>query len=213
MSLLSFVRVMFGTARRLRTNSKKAQTLAALPMPSLVQAWLAALDPPGERVTTLRPPVPRGVEAMEAKLGFAVPPDVRRLYELCDGVANPTEDTAYPIVSVSDLRRAGEYAPALSTQIEAQWKEWGEADGDPRALRVFPAGYLAALTDRSEREVEFSFADDLLALQPPENGRCLTVLTAPQFEYAAGTVFEIENLTATRYESLSNWLATSASFV
>ena len=213
MNVFRFFGIIFGTARRLSAKSKRARSLSTLPMPELVREWIASQNIPGVWTASLRAPSHDGVALAESRLGFSLPPQLRSFYEICDGVESQDSEHPYPFVAVRELKPTASYSPPLSAQIAAQWTEWGEADGDPRALRVFPPGYLAAVTDRHEREVEFSFVDNMLALQPPEGGRCICILISEKFTYPPGTVFEIENLTATRHDSLASWLATCTTHV
>ncbi len=210
MNVFGFLRVLFGTARRLRDKNVQADQLSTLAMPELVREWHARLDKPEVWAGSLRAPDVGGVAAAEARLGVVLPEQLRHFYEVCDGVEALSPDYPHPVVRIAELVPTAFHSPSLSAQCEAQWREWGEQDGDPRALRVFPPGFVAAITDRSERELPFSFADALLALEAPRAGTCVAMLVAEEAAYPAGTVFQIENLTATRYDTLATWLATSA---
>jgi hypothetical protein len=101
------------------------------------------------------------------------------------------EEHPYPFLRADELKPAGSYSPSLGEQAEAQWKEWGEENGEPRAFRVLPPGYIAAVTDRAEGEMQFAFADSLVALYPPENARCLCIAISEGGTYKPGTVLEI----------------------
>lgn len=210
MNIFGFFRVLFGTVRRLRDNNAQADQLSTLAMPELVREWHARLDKPAVWAGSLRAPAAGGVAAAEARLGVVLPEQLRRFYEVCDGVEARSPDYPHPFVRIAELTTTASYSPSLAAQCESQWREWGEQDGDPRALRVFPPGFVAAIADRSERELPFSFADALLALEAPREGTCVAMLVAEESLYPAGTVFQIENLTATRYDTLASWLAKSA---
>lgn len=213
MNVFQFLRVMFSTARTLNAKSKQADALSQLPIHELVTVWAARVNQPGVYHAALRSPCPGSVSSAEARLGFRLPQQLRSFYGVCDGLETSDKEHPYPIVRASALALAGAYTPSLSEQADAQWQEWGESDGDPRAFLVHPSGYLAAVTNRVEDELPFSFADSLIALYPPEGARCLCMVVRDSGCYGAGTVLEIENLTATRYASLSTWLAMSASAV
>ena len=204
------MRVVFSTVRSLNAKSKHAKALSALPIKQLVPEWVSRVNEPGAYAASLRSASPGAVADAENRLGFRFPEELRAFYEVCDGMEVTDDEHPYPFLRASDLRLAGSYSPSLSEQAEAQWREWGEAEGDPRAFRVFPSGCLAAVTDRAEGEMQFARADSLLALYPPEGARCLCIAVADGGGYTSGTVFEIENLTATRYKSLSAWLGFSA---
>jgi hypothetical protein len=211
MNLFSILKVFLFTARSLNVKSKHAATLARLPMEQLVPEWASRFSQSGVYKTALRTKISGSVAGTALRLGFQFPEELRAFYEVCDGVETSDEAHPYPFFKASELRFAGSCSPSLSEQAERQWREWGEGDGDPRAFQVYPSGYLAAVMDQTEGEMQFPFADSLLAMYPPQGGRCLCMAIADAGGYAPGTVFEIENLTATRYHSLSAWLAASAS--
>jgi hypothetical protein len=207
-------RVLLGTAKRLKKQRTDAAELASLPLSEVLTRWLQSMNANAELWQgNARPPPEEGkIAACERQLGVALPGEVREFYRCCDGVAPLTEDFPHPILAVGELRLGGSCSPPLADQLNEQWSDWGRESGEPSVLAVFPPSALAVMADRPERCLPFEAADRLLPLVAPRDGACVAIVVEPG-EYAPGTVLDIENLVATRYDSLKAWLAATATMM
>src|SRR5688572_7179447 len=106
MSFLRVLRVMFSTARSLNAKSRAATALAKLPMPALVSEWGKQINRPDVFNGSLRSPSRGGIEAAEARLGFALPDQLREFYLACDGIEAADEAHPHPFVRAVELEPA-----------------------------------------------------------------------------------------------------------
>ena len=215
--LFKIGKVLVKTAKTVRSNRNEASELALRPMTEVIQAWLASLNrlPELWSATTRPPATEEQVLAVEQRLGAHLPTDIRDFFRTTNGLEAKagTDPFPHPLVSVNALIPCGQHRPPLSQQCEGQWKEWGEAQEDPRALRIFPNDMRNILTDEDEGEIAFPEADRWIALEIPREGVCLAFELSGNGGYAAGTVFEVENLQATRYTNLREWFAYRATML
>ena len=215
--LFTIGKVLVKTAKTVRSNRNEAAELAARPMLEVFTAWLKS----SSRMPDLWSASARAgastdaIAAAERRLGVALPADIRDFYALTDGIVPKagTDAFPHPLLPVTALIPCGQHRPPLSQQCEAQWKEWGEPDEEPRALRIFPNSMRNILTDEDEAEMSFAAADELVALVIPRSGDGLAFALRDGPTHAAGAIFDIENLQATRYTNLREWFAYNATML
>ena len=215
--LFTMGKVLVKTAKSVRSNRNDAAELALRPMPEVLEAWLASSNrlPELWSATTRLPATEDQLVVTERRLGATLPPDIRDFYRLTDGLEAKTGTDPFPspFVGVGALIPCGQHRPPLSQQCDAQWKEWGEEQEEPRALRIFPNNMRNILTDEDEGEISFAEADGWIALEIPRDAGCLAFELRGGLKYPAGTVFEVENLQATRYGNLREWFAYRATML
>lgn len=212
MGLFSLLRGGIAIAKGVRKVSKdnqKARVLATTaPMDEILDAWIATQNRFPEN--WLCEPRPAAEESAVARagerLGAPLPPQVTEFYRLANGIAVQQGDFPYPMLPVSALVPAGAHRPALSAQLEIQWDEWGREDGLGRELHVFTTSLMDLATDRPESTIAFGEADSLVPLTVPRSGACIAFVLRDG-PCPAGTILEVENLCATRYTGLKEWLA------
>jgi hypothetical protein len=141
-----------------------------------------------------------------------LPDEVRAFYATCNGLDAKAGSSPFPhpLLGVTALVPCGLHRPPLSAQCEAQWEEWGKEQEEPRALRIFPNHMRNILADEDEGEMQFKDADRIVALTVPREGVCIGFAIDGSLGYPAGTIFHIENLLATRFDNLRQWLAFNA---
>lgn len=214
MGLFDFVRAGMAVFQGVRKVSKDAeearQRAKTEPMEAILGTWVETHNRFPEN--WLCEPRPGADETAIGKacerLGAPLPPEIREFYRLANGIAMKQGDFPYPIVPIAALVPAGAHRPALAAQFEAQWNEWGREEGQGQELNVFTTSLIDLAADRHESTIAFSDAGSLVALTVPREGACIAFVLQDG-AYPAGTIMEIENLCATRYAGLKEWLAMS----
>jgi hypothetical protein len=206
-------RVAAGTAGTIRKARTHAARLAALPMPDFLAQWSAlTAQLPDGATPTLRPPASAAdIDATERTLGFALPAELREFYQHADGIDWSKADYRRDLVAVAQLTLAAHHAPSLATQARAMWEAHGRDADDPEGLAVLPAdALLDTLVGANEFVLPFADVDAMLALEVPSEGCGIVMVCAGHPRLPVGTVLEVENGCATRYDGLKAWLANDA---
>lgn len=200
------------SVRKVSEDNEKARVLATTaPMDAILGGWIASQNRFPEN--WLCEPRPAAEESAVARagerLGAPLPPQVAQFYRQANGIAVKQGDFPYPFLPVAALVAAGAHRPALSAQLADQWDEWGREDGQGRELHVFTTSLMDLATDRPESLLAFADADAIIPLTVPRKGACIAFVLRDG-AYPAGTILEVENLCATRYTGLKEWLAMTA---
>ena len=197
-------------------HSELAGRLHELPMPELLRSWLSAINRYPERWQgRLRDQAPGDqVAAAMQRLDGALPEDLSAFYAFCNGVAPMSTEFPTVLLPVRALARAGMHRPPLSAQcrrLAARTKpDATHGDDEVRLLdsRVLPPVSAPGITALSLDQV-----DALLALEIPRQARCVTLVIDGSIGLEPGTVLDFDGLNATRYDSLSRWLACYAALL
>lgn len=214
MGLFDFLRagvLVAKSVRKVSQDNKKALDFAATaPMPDILAAWIRAQNRFAENwLCEPRAATDEGVlQRAGERLGAPLPADVAAFYRLANGIAVKRGDFPHPILPAAALVPAGSHRPALSAQLAAQWNDWGREQGQAQELEVFTTSLLDLAADRPESAITFPEADNLVPLTVPRDGACIAFVPRDG-AYPAGTILEVENLCATRYAGLREWLAMS----
>jgi hypothetical protein len=87
------------------------------------------------------------------------------------------------------------------------WEQYRKEVGEPKVVELFAPGSLTHVLGDPETTLSFEDLDLFLSLQIPPDTGCLLIAHRDELGVPKDSVIEVENLTATRYESLSHWLS------
>ena len=191
-------------------HSELAGRLHEQPMRELLRSWLSAINRYPERWQgRLRDHAPDDqVDSAMLRLSGDLPEDLRALYENCNGVAPMSTEFPTVLLPVRALARAGMHRPPLSAQCRRLWEHGGPSDKrQPEQVRLVDSDVLPPVSAVEVTSLGFEQVDSLLALEIPRKGRCVTLVIDDSIGLEPGTVLDFDGLSATRYDSLSRWLA------
>ena len=204
-------KVLVGTAKAVQGQRRKAQDIAALPMPEFISACLDGLNRSGGAWRgAMRPPSGQARALSAAK---RLPTELGEFYTHCNGFMATEGDFPVLLPPLEELRLGADCVPALSEQLASTWEEYGNDTDKPGLLAVLPPdSLLAMVTNAAECHVRPSVLDAAVALcTPGPHDFSVILLTAASAQLPAGTVLDVESGSATRYPSFKPWLATRAS--
>jgi hypothetical protein len=184
------------------------------PPSTLIDAWIEAQSNPALPLRPVRrPPAPSAeIQKAESRLGFPLPAQVRELYENTNGLDwVRTEGQPMPygghFPPLDRLVLAGDLPKALSQLSLRHWEQYRKKTGEPKVVGLYPPGTLTHVLGDPEITFSFEDLDRFLSLQIPPDSRCLLIAHRDGLGASKDCVIEVENLIATRYESLSHWLS------
>lgn len=205
MGLLGLVKLGVAMARSLRAGSRKEEALRALPLAQFVPAVAAILGtapPAGGCAAAER-------EHWRHRHGLLLPPELQAFYTLANGL--PAGPAGWPgVAPLGELAIAGSAQPPFGAQLLADWEAWGRDHGEPFGLKVMAPSLADLVADDFERVLPFTDTDRMLVLCAPGPGRATLMVAAPHPDLPVGTVLDVENLLATRFDGLQAWLAHAA---
>lgn len=184
------------------------------PPSTLIDAWIDVMSDPALPWRPMRRPSAScaDIQEAEARLGFSLPGQVRELYMATNGLEwIRTAGQPFPFGGyfppLDRLVLAGDLPEALSRLSLRHWEQHRKETGEPRVVELFAPGSLTHVLDDPECTFSFEDLDRFLALQIPPHTGCLLIAHRDDLGVPKDAVVEVENLTATHYESLSHWLA------
>jgi hypothetical protein len=192
-------------------ESSKGQTHA--PASTLIDRWIAKYSNPAFPLRPVRrsPASAVEIQAAESRLGHPLPEQVRELYLATDGldwVRSTGRDMSFgghfPPLRLLGLARDLEVP--FSTQLLRHCETYDEPD-ETRHVELFGPAVLAHVVEEPELIFEFEELDAFLALQVASDATCILIAHREGLRVPVGTVLHIENVLATRYSSVSHWLA------
>lgn len=215
MGFFKMLRVLFGTAKAIRQSQSQTDELSALSMADFLPRWMKILSrsPDGSHPVLGKPIDALAIASHEQRLDCALPGELAEFYQIADGIDWTSVEYRKDFESISEIRFSSAHSPSLSSQLQTEWQEWGREQGEPRGLRVFSTSLIDLAADDAECTIPFSEVDDMLSLEAPENGKGAVLVTKENRHLPIGTVLEIENLVATRFESIRQWLGSTAASV
>ena len=209
-------------------HSELAGRLQALPMHELLRSWLSAINRYPERWQgRLRDQAPGDqVAAAMQRLNGALPEDLSAFYSICNGVAPMSTEFPTVLLPVRALARAGMHRPPLSVQCQRLARQAASlpssapgATANPPAtpqegqVQLVDSSVLPPVSAPGVSSLNFEQVDALLALEIPRDARCVTLVIEGSSGLEPGTVLDFDGLNATRYDSLSRWLACYAALL
>jgi hypothetical protein len=211
MGLFSFLRIIFGTATKVRKSRAMAAELGQLPMETFLPKWVECLSQGMDELCPILCPPAKEAEitAAELRLGTPIPDELKDFYRLSNGVRWQEGSSMSNISVLDELRTSSAFIPPLSAQLLAEWEEWGREHEEPRGLRVFANSFADLISDTPERTIPFSEIDSMLALEAPESGQGAVVVVRKNRYFPIGTVLAIEGLQATRFDGIRAWMASN----
>jgi len=215
MGFLTALRAIAKTIFAVRRAKKEGNALARLPLPELLPKWLEIMSSdPDIPFPLLRSPASASeIADAERRLGITLPDELKTFYALSDGIGWSAADYRNDFVRISELKPSCRYDPPLSEQLRKEWESWGRENGEPEGLPVFSTSLVDLGANRYESVLSFQEVDNMLALETPDSGCAVLIVAQPHPLLPEGTVLDLENLVATRYSNIADWLSGSAGVV
>ncbi|HEY5995096.1 MAG TPA: SMI1/KNR4 family protein [Gallionellaceae bacterium] len=208
MGIFAAFRALNETRKTLKKSAKEEDALRALPMAEFLPRWAGLLSgATGGGPVFHKAAAHADLDLAEQRLGWPLPPELREFYLNANGIDWPMEGYRKNLPSASEIRLSSAYVPALSAQLLDSWQSWGRDEGEPKGIKVFSTSLLDLMADRYECVIPFSEVDGMLSLDAPESGDGAVLVVNSNRHFPIGTVLEVENLTATRYDGIRQWLA------
>jgi SMI1 / KNR4 family (SUKH-1) len=184
------------------------------PLSTLIDSWISAMSGGALPLRPVRrpPATATDIQKTELRLGFPLPGQVRELYMSTNGLDwIRTAGQPFPFGGhfppLDQMVLAGHLPVSLSRLSLQHWELHRKEAGEPKVVELFTPGSLTHVLGNPESTFSFADLDRFLALQIPPNSRCLLVAHCEGLGVPKDSVIEVENLIATRYESLSHWLS------
>ncbi|BBB60393.1 hypothetical protein UNDKW_2120 [Undibacterium sp. KW1] len=209
MAIFGFIRALLDAAWKLRKFRKVSDKLRILSVQSFIPAWQTSMGH-GVGVFSLNAPADvDDISKVENRLGCQLAGELKEFYGVCNGFKSTTSDCSSYIVPLRELQYASQYEPSLSNQLEQKWKDLNDVNA-PRGLLVISDSFVKIITADEDTVLSFHDVDNMIALHPPEDGKVVLIVVHDMACYPAGTVLEVEGLSATRFENVRTWLASVA---
>ena len=205
-------KVLVGTANAVRHQRSTAREVQALPMPAFIERCLQGMHSPHAQWRgSARPPQADAAQLASSK---RLPEELASFYEHCDGF-ECSEDFPARMLPLSELRLGIDHSPSVSQLLARFWDEHGNVSEKDGQLAVLPPDNLGALmTNSAECFLKPTTLDVAVPIVPCEPNAFTVILLAPLGEkLPAGSVIEMENGAATRYDGFKHWLATRATLM
>jgi hypothetical protein len=184
------------------------------PPSTLIDSWISAMSDPALPLRPIRRPPAScaDIQKAESRLGFSLPEQVRELYLSTNGLewirtAGHPFSFGGHFPPLDRLVLAGHFPDALSRLSLQHWEQYRKEVGEPKVVELFAPGSLTHVLGDPETTLSFEDLDLFLSLQIPPDTGCLLIAHRDELGVPKDSVIEVENLTATRYESLSHWLS------
>lgn len=224
--MFDFVRSLFKTAKIIRHTVKVVhesrvydENLSALPMEEFLPKWADAMSFPAAGMrSSLNPAAsPRDIEQAEAELGLRLPDELKDFYLSSNGInrdISGSDEPARNVLSIQSLIKPGTRNPPLSSSLREEWLTDGQEDGEPEGLCVFSTSLIHSLPGAPHQFVlPFSDVDSMLSLESNGHGPLAVAVVNPHTHFPVGTILQIENGTATHFDGVREWLASTTGMI
>lgn len=220
--MFDFIRSLFKTAKVVRHTVKAVrearayeEDLSALPMQEFLPKWAEASSFPAARIrTSLNPAASlHDIEHAEARLELQLPDELKDFYLSSNGIDREignADEQARKVLSIQSLIKPGTRNPPLSSLLRQEWLAEGQEDGDPEGLCVFSTRLRDSLPGAPYQFVlPFGDVDAMLSLESDGHGPLAVAVVSPHPHFPVGTILQIENGTATHFDGVRVWLAST----
>ena len=154
------------------------------------------------------PPTAEELARVELRLGGSLPPPLMELYSISDGVRESEEPfMLQSVVRAADLKVAASYDQPISTRAKQDWETWGNAQGEPLAIRVSDLSWEGLAGHLVLTELPVTAFDSQLVICVRGDQPRAVYLSEDVGPLKQGSVVAVENLRGTHFESLAHWLA------
>lgn len=224
--MFGFVRSLFKTAKVIGKTVKVVresrvydENLSALPMEEFLPTWADATSfPAAGMLNSLNPAVSlHDIEQAEAHLGFQLPDELKDFYLSSNGInreIDGSDEPARNVLSIQLLIKPGTRNPPLSSLLREEWLADGKEDGEPEGLCVFSTSLINSLPGAPHQFVlPFSDVDTMLSLESNGHGPLAVAVVNPHTHFPVGTILQIENGTATHFNGVRAWLASTTGMI
>lgn len=211
LDIFKFFKIIFGTAKAVRTQRTLGNKLSALPMSTFVPECLRNLNASaGNWEGRALPPNPSAAVLVEK---MHLPVELAEFYSQCNGFEAVHGDFPSAILPVEKLRLGAEFNPDLAERLTSYWSEYGNDSENEGLLSVLPPDDLAALASHAaDCHVSPSELNQAVPLCEPDGSNFVVLLLNTVNEkLQTGTILDIEGGSATRYPSFKVWLGSHAS--
>jgi hypothetical protein len=214
-SLFKTTKVIHKTVQIVRESRAYEQDLGALPMEEFLPKWADATTfPAAGMCSSLRPAATLpDIEQAESRLGLRLPEELKNLYLRTNGIDREIRDADKParkVLSIQSLVKPGAQKPPLSSTLREEWLAEGRDSGDPEGLCVFSTSLTSLLPGAPHQFVmPFGDVDTMLSLESDGLGPLGVAVVNAHPHFPIGTILQIENGTATHFNGVRAWLAST----